>query len=396
MNGARPQLAGPRGVAALIAVALLGACMLPAAGAWARFPDPGVGQALLQGKGCANCHGLLGPSTRQGPDLMRVARGRGAADLLADMWNHIPQMSSALLAGEQLPQLTAEELRALVGYLSLVNYLGDVGDPRRGEALLADHSCLGCHDLDRRGRIGPALVADGRTASPVGFVTDVWNHYPAMSRQLDNRGIDWFHWDAGIVNDVSGYLRSLAPAGAPPALPDPGDPAAGEALFARLGCASCHSRARAEEWTAFLRRANRRSAAENGAVLLSHLPRLAASPGRGTMPLRPLRERDMADLLAYLGFAGAELPGGDAGRGRIVFTTKGCAGCHAMPGATPGIGPDLAKMPVIPDPYAAAALMFQHARDMRIATELRHVPWPQMEPGELQDLYAFLCLERRR
>jgi len=381
--------------AALAALAL--ACATVAAfAATSRFPDSRTGQQLLLRKGCTNCHGILGPSGRQGPDLMRVARGRGAADLLADMWNHIPQMSSSLLAREQLPSLTAGELRDLVGYLNFVNYLGDVGDAHRGEVLLADMSCLGCHDLQQKGKIGPALIADGRTASPVGFVTDVWNHYPPMSRELRARDLPWFHWNDGIVNDISSYLRSLAPAGSPPALPDPGDPAEGAVLFARLGCASCHDPGRGPQWVEFARKANRRSAAENGAVMLAHLPRLADAPGRAAQALRPLTEKNMADLLAYLGFAGAELPGGDAMRGRLVFSSKRCVTCHALPGGLPGIGPDVAKMPVISDPYEAAALMFQHARNMKTATEIKHVPWPQMEPEELQDLYAFLCLERRR
>ena len=367
-----------------------------AAAAPAGFPDSRTGQQLLLQKGCTNCHGILGPSGRQGPDLMRVARGRGAADLLAGMWNHIPQMSSALLAGEKLPNLSANELRDLVGYLSFVNYLGEVGDYHRGETLLADMSCLGCHDLHQKGKIGPALFADGRTASPVGLVTDLWNHYPPMHQALQGHDLAWFHWTEGIVTDISGYLRTLAPTGEPSALPYPGDPREGAGLFARLGCAGCHAPKQGEAWVQFVRKANRRSAAGNGALLLGHLPRLGEGAGHSAQPLRPLTEKNMADLLAYLGFAGADLPGGDAARGRRVFENKRCVGCHALPGAKPGIGPDLAKMPVIADPYEAAALMFQHARDMKTATELKHIPWPQMEPEELQDLYAFLCLERRR
>ncbi len=379
----------------LAAALLLWTCAAASAAA-SGFPDPRVGQELILTKGCTNCHGILGPGGRQGPDLMRVARGRGAADLLADMWNHIPQMSSALLAGEQLPTLSAAELRSLVGYLNFVNYLGDVGDPRRGEGILDDLSCLGCHDLRQKGRIGPALVAGGRTATPVGLVTDLWNHYPAMNRELRSRGLEWVRWNAGIIDNVSVFLRSQAPAGAPPPLPAPGDPGRGAALFARLGCGGCHDERRVEAWAEFVRRANRRSAAENGALLLAHLPRLATSPGRSVQPLWPLTESDMADLLAYLGFAGAALPGGDAARGRLVFANRRCVACHALPGRRSGIGPDVAQMPAISDPYDAAALMFRHARNMRSATELKHVPWPQMEPEELQDLYAFLCREPRR
>jgi cytochrome c2 len=261
--------------------------------------------------------------------------------------------------------------------------------------VIAGMSCLACHDLQQKGRVGPALFSDTRAASPVGLVTDLWNHYPGMNRALRVRDMSWFHWTGDMVTDVSLYLRLLAPAGTPLALQEPGDPRAGAPLFARLGCGGCHNPARGDAWTAFVRAANRRSAAENGAAMLAHLPALGEAPGRGSQPLRPLTEKNMADLLAYLGFAGADLPGGDAARGRRVFQSERCVRCHALPGAPPGIGPDVAKMPAIPDPYAAAALMFDHARDMKTATELKHVPWPQMQPEELLDLYAFLSRERR-
>ncbi len=362
----------------------------------ARFPDVAAGREVILHKGCVNCHGILGPGGRQGPDLLRAARAKGAPELLAAMWNHIPQMVQSLLAGERLPLLSPGELRDLVGYLSFVNYLGDPGDPGRGGVQLAEMPCLACHDLGRRGQIGPALVRVDRAASPAGLVTDVWNHYPGMRAALRERGLPWFEWNGELVNNISSYLRSLVPAPAHAPLLAPGDPEEGERLFVRLGCASCHGHAHGKSWIALAREAGRRSAAENGAVLLQHLPTLQQGTRGGDTALRPLPEKAMADLLAYLGLADAELQGGDASRGRAVFEHKRCHECHALPGERPGIGPDMAAMPVGTDPYEAAALMLQHARNMKVATELRHIPWPRMKPEELLDLYAFLSRVERR
>jgi cytochrome c2 len=387
--------------AGLVMLAPCAAVPMPAATAPAaatstspHFPDPVAGQQLLLQKGCANCHGIVGPGGRQGPDLIRAARGKGAADLLADMWNHIPQMVSALTSGERLPSLSAGELRDLVGYLNFINYLGDLGNTQRGQTLLAEMSCLGCHDLERRGKIGPALIVPGRTASPVGLITDIWNHYPRMRSALRERGLSWFSWSGDDLTDLNRYLNSIPTGEGRVALLAPGDPARGAAVFAGLGCVGCHSPARETSWVSLIRTTNRQSAAENGAALLRHLPGLERASGRAA--LRPLSQREMADLLAYLSLAGSELLGGDPVKGKAAFEQRRCSECHAEPGGQSGIGPDVEEMPPIADPYVAASLMLEHARNMRTATELREVPWPQVGPEELQNLYAYLSRAPRK
>lgn len=387
-----PQTARAAAVAALLATAVLCSPRVVGAGPATRFPDVAAGQALVEHKGCANCHGVLGTGGRQGPDLLRVARGKNAAELLADMWNHVPQMVAALLSGERLPTLTGGELRDLIGYLNFVNYLGDPGDASRGGAELAQLPCLACHDLRRPGKVGPALMIASRAASPVGLVTDLWNHFPRMRDALEDHGLSWFEWNGSQVTDLSRYLVSLNPPGSPAPLLEPGEPQAGQREFARLGCGRCHGPSGRIPLAALLQRTNSQSAAENGAALLRHLPSMGhAAPGA-----RPLREKDMADLLAYLSLAGADLPQGDPHAGAAVFARHRCDDCHALPGRKSGIGPDVQDMPAFGDPYQIAALMLRHAGNMNTATQLKHVPWPHMEPDELMDLYAFLASQPRR
>jgi cytochrome c2 len=371
-----------------------GAGDLPSAGS-TGFPAPDVGLRLIVQKGCTNCHGMAGPGGRQGPDLLRTARGEGAPEILADMWNHVPEMVHALSTGERLPTLSADELRDLIGYLLYVNYLGDPGDARHGQTLLAEMSCLGCHDLRRRGKIGPALYSPSRVASPVGLITDLWNHYPNMSAALRAKGLPWFSWTGAEITDISRYLGSLAPVDSPPPLQAAGDAGRGSELFARVGCVRCHEPA-SSGWAALARASSRRSAAENGAALLRHLPRIGGSSARAGAPAQPLAATDMADLLAYLSLAGAEPRGGDAAKGREVFEVKRCAGCHALPGTRPKVGPNVVDMPRLATPYEAAALMIAHANNMKLVTEIKRVPWPQVQPEELQDLYAFLSEAPRR
>ncbi len=392
-GGSRP----PRRVAAAVAILAVVPAATPAWAFTSRFPDVGSGQELLLNKGCVHCHGIVGPGGRQGPDLFGVARGKGASEILAAMWNHIPQMVEALLAGERLPSLSGNELRELVGYLNYVNFLGDAGDPERGGVQLAEMQCLACHDLRKRGKIGPALASSHRTGSAVGLTTDIWNDYPTMRAALRDRGLPWFQWRGEFLADVSSYLDRMAMAQAARRLLAPADPSAGEREFARMGCVVCHDSTRGARWADFLRKSNRQSAAENGAALLRHLPVIEEAALRMSLRsgLRPLKEKTMADLLAYLSLAGSELPGGDPTRGAALFARLPCSECHALPGRRPGIGPDVDDMPAAADPYDAAAMMLRHARDMKTATELRDIPWPRLEPDELLDLYAFLSKAHR-
>lgn len=385
--------------AASLLILVLGALPSDAAdSAPRRFPDLSLGQELILARGCAACHGILGPGRRQGPDLLRVAREKGAPEVLAAMWNHIPQMAGALLEGERLPKFSGSELRDVVGYLNFINFLGDEGNAEQGAAQLAERQCLGCHDLERRGKIGPALVDAQRSASPVGLITDIWNDYPSMSRALREKGMRWFEWRGEFLTDASRYLDRLASRETRTPLLDQPDPQRGAVAFARLGCARCHGPNHGAAWVSLTRTLNRRSAAESGAALLRHLPVIEES--RGSAPdgveLRPVSEGEMADLLVFLSLAGTDLGGGDAGRGKALFERLSCGKCHALPGRKPGIGPDLKEIPVAAGPYDAAAMMLRHARDMRTATELKEVPWPRMEPDELLDLYAFLSRERGR
>jgi cytochrome c2 len=390
-SGGSHRAARPLLVVLLLAISSTFAPCEIAAAPPARLPDLAAGQALIEQKGCANCHGVLGSGGRQGPDLLRIARGKDAVELLADMWNHAPQMVAALPAGDRLPSLSGAEMRDLVGYLNFVNYLGDAGDAGRGSATLVQMPCLACHDLRQRGKVGPALVVSTRSASAVGLVADLWNHYPRMNDALHKRGLTWFAWNGNQISDLSRYLASLESPSSPAPLLLPGDPREGSRVFVRLKCAQCHSQANASAWVALLRRTNALSAAENGAALLRHLPTIVGAHG-----WLPVTEKDIADLLAYLSLAGAEVPGGDPRAGAEVFTRNRCVTCHALPGRASGIGPDVQDMPEVTDPYMIAALMLQHARNMKTATELKHVPWPQMKPDELLDLYAYLASQPRR
>jgi mono/diheme cytochrome c family protein len=130
--------------------------------------DPVSGARLFQTKGCVRCHAINGVGGTEGPDLGQTARPPSFYELAAAMWNHLPQMATRLWSSPssatEKPYMTPNEMSDLVAFLYTPRSAGErlpgePGEPRRGERLIADKGCLGCHSLETppRGKVGGSL-----------------------------------------------------------------------------------------------------------------------------------------------------------------------------------------------------------------------------------------------
>ena len=101
-------------------------------------------------------------------------------------------------------------------------------------------------------------------------------------------------------------------------------------------------------------------------------------------------EDEMSDLMTYLYFSSFVDPPGDIEKGSELFAEKGCLSCHWGGDTEKGaIGQAVSKMKVATVPEVIAA-MWNHASDMEKATRAADVVWPQIRPGEMGDLVAFI------
>ncbi|HET7344026.1 MAG TPA: cytochrome c [Methylomirabilota bacterium] len=175
------------------------------------------GARLFQSKGCAACHAINGAGGHLGPDLGRGAPPPSLYDLAAAMWNHMPGMAARIRAtrGDK-PYLTGDEMSDVTAYLYTAAVAGDGflavhGDVARGERLVSDRGCLGCHSLEPpHGRTAGSLDSLKGWGSPWTIVAVMWNHAFVMeiSTQIDSG--TWPRFTPGELADLVAFLRAHA------------------------------------------------------------------------------------------------------------------------------------------------------------------------------------------
>jgi cytochrome c2 len=192
--------------------------------------------------------------------------------------------------------------------------------------------------------------------------------------------------------------RGTAP-GATTAYLEPGSPARGATVFRARGCGLCHAVRGVGGKTdrgappdlGRQPHALVRDYADVAAVLWNHAVPMWDRMRREGVPVRPLRGRDMADLVAYLFFVNFADEPGDATLGAQVFKSKRCSQCHAVSVPQPEkSGPQIGGRPRPDRPQDLIAAMWRAAPQMREEMRARRMDWPLFAPGELSHLIAYL------
>lgn len=168
------------------------------------------------------------------------------------------------------------------------------------------------------------------------------------------------------------------------------DPEQGSVVFREKGCVRCHSvNGRGGKVGPELSRINKRGA--NVAALITamwnHAPRMFERMQADGVSYPTLNYDQVAQLLTYL-YVSAHVDGpGDALQGKKVFATKRCGRCHSGPGKDDGKQLNLGALNTI---SAWNAAYWTHAPAMNRAAETSKTAWPQLQNGELRDLYGFM------
>jgi len=246
----------------------------------------------------------------------------------------------------------------------------------RGRELVENLNCVACHKSDKtfvRGRTAPILTGAGSRLKPAWIFQWLENpqHFratavmPSQSLTEQDRA------------DLTAYLAAQRSSAARTALPPKASEREGRELFARFGCAGCHSDERAPL-------AGLGSKMEP-AALADYLQNPLAVDPSGRMPGQFMTNNEAASLAVFLSasknpaFEKAPPPG-DAVHGKELIATRGCLNCHALEDAGIRMETKLAAPPL-------AAL---HDGGCLAENRGANVPHFDLTPAQRDSLRAFL------
>jgi len=172
----------------------------------------------------------------------------------------------------------------------------------------------------------------------------------------------------------------------------PGDASRGQIVFQQQRCVQCHS-VNGEGGKIgpdlSARPSGQYTPSMLAAAIWNHAPQMWTAIEAAGIESPQLSVQDAADIFAYFyAFRYFEQPG-DAARGKQVFETKGCVGCHGQGAQSATGAPPVGQWESARDAIQLARAMWNHAPAMRAAMGTERA-WPQLTAQEMTDLFVYV------
>ncbi|MBI3989242.1 MAG: cytochrome c [candidate division NC10 bacterium] len=274
--------------------------------------DPARGKALFAEKSCIKCHSVGGKGGEIGPPLDKFGRFLSPIAMAQAMWNHGPEMATAMQALKiPRPKFEGKEIADLLAYIRVEGKGGEgiymlPGSPTEGRRLFQDKDCIKCHAVrGKGGTIGPDLGRRElkRTVSEVAGI--MWNHAPHMWAKMKTLRISEPKFSGKEMADLIAYLYFTG------YLDEPGDHLKGKRIFSEKGCMACHSLGgKGGKVGPDLSRSKAvTSPIDLASALWNHAPAMEKVIEEQRLPWPRFEGENMRDLVAYLqSFTKATVP----------------------------------------------------------------------------------------
>jgi cytochrome c2 len=361
--------------------------------------NPALGSKLFVEKRCDQCHSVRGHGAKFAPDLARIQTGATFLDIAADMWNHSPRMEEEFVKlGFVRPELSPDDVSALISFLYLLNFFDEQGEVQAGEALFRTKGCSSCHQVGgANGDLaGPDLNHFAEYRSSVFIVTALWNRLKDMKAMQDRRGIHYPNFSGKELTHLIAYIRDEGSKASELSYwryIRPGNPKKGAMLFLDKGCADCHSAssgAEAKVGPDLQTKELWGSLTAIGSTLWNHGPAMWEQ-AQGKLP--EFEPKEMLDLLIYLYFIKYVDPPGNPVVGKKLFEERSCSDCHTV-GQGDSTGPDMLTLWGGRTPADIVSQMWNHSGKMVEMVQEEDRAWPRLEDKELADLLAYVEQQR--
>lgn len=347
--------------------------------------DSNRGADLFTKLSCVKCHSINGQGGYVGPDLGKLAdRDFTPSGLAATMWNHAPVMWANMSSrGVQSGDMDEQAAADLFAYFYSVRYFEKPGDAARGKAIFEQRECAGCHGLTQEKQPGIHPVSQWQTLNhPFALSEAMWNHSRSMLAAMGAKHKAWPALSGQDLADLLVYLRNLPTSKASSPLMIINVVPQGKELFVAKGCKTCH-----ESDTALAGRIRGRTLTEIAAAMWDHGPRMASLDA----PPVVFAPGEMGELLSYIWAQQFFEDARDPARGRKIFASKGCAGCHEKAGS--GAPPLVDKTGRFSGPAMVSAL-WRHGPAMLDRMKASNVKWPRLSAEDMSALIAYLNLAK--
>jgi len=173
----------------------------------------------------------------------------------------------------------------------------------------------------------------------------------------------------------------------------PMDSQRGDKLFETQGCIQCHRLKGAGGTTASdLGRVLDRAYTPDdmASTMWNHAPTMWKAINEKAFKVGDVDQQAAADLFAsFYSARYFEMPG-DAARGKRLFTSKSCAGCHGLTTSPVANAKPVSQWQSLADPVALVGAMWNHSPDMWSELSKKKLQWPALTAQDMADLLVYL------